>query len=111
MGSKSEAIYPSIAMPAYNLEKSFDPFNSIVREARTPAQKIGVWAWKMILTAGQLKNLFRPKIYSKGDIWPKHKGTTVMLLMVYTITNDLSIMSMSTPLQKEKKNETSLGPC
>jgi hypothetical protein len=34
-----------------------------------------------------------------------------MLLMVYTITNDLSIMSMSTPLQKEKKNETSLGPC
>jgi len=42
MGSKSEAIYPSIAMPAYNLEKSFDPFNSIVREARTPAQKIGV---------------------------------------------------------------------
>jgi hypothetical protein len=34
-----------------------------------------------------------------------------MLLMVYTITNDLSIMSMSAPLQKEKKNETSLGPC
>jgi hypothetical protein len=42
MGTKSEAIYPSIAIPACNLEKSFDPFNSIERDARTPAQKIGV---------------------------------------------------------------------
>jgi hypothetical protein len=64
MGSKIEAKYPSIAMPAYNLEKSLDPFNSIARDSRTPAQKIGVCAWKMILRTGQLKNVFRPKIYS-----------------------------------------------
>ena len=42
MGSETEQIYPSTAMPAYNLEKSFDPFNSTARESKTPAQKIEV---------------------------------------------------------------------
>lgn len=42
MDSETEAIYPSIEMPAYNLEKSFEPFNSTASESKTPAQKIGV---------------------------------------------------------------------
>lgn len=46
MESGSDAIYPSIEMPAYSLEKSFDAFNSMVSESKTPAQKSGVWAWK-----------------------------------------------------------------
>lgn len=43
MDSGMEAIYPSIAIPAYNLAKSFDPFNSTARESKMPAQKTGVW--------------------------------------------------------------------
>jgi hypothetical protein len=47
MVSKSEAIYPSIAIPEYNFAKSLDPFNSTARESKTLAQKTGVWSWKL----------------------------------------------------------------
>lgn len=42
IGSEIEATYPSIAIPAFNLEKSFVPLNSMLRESRTPAENTGV---------------------------------------------------------------------
>jgi hypothetical protein len=40
-----------------------------------------------------------------NGIEPKHKGARVMLLMVYIITDYLSIMCMSMPLQKREKDQ------
>lgn len=74
IGSEIEAIYPSIAIPAYNLEKSFDPFNSTASESKTPAQKIGVWAWKLKSEMRSIQNVFTPNIYKKGNI-TIHKRT------------------------------------
>lgn len=68
IGSEIEAIYPSIAIPAYNLEKSFDPFNSTASESKTPAQKIGVWAWKLKSEMRSIQKVFTPNIYKKGNI-------------------------------------------